>query len=1092
MEKIILAYCVENQLVAAKIALALNGKITTEKVVFDNSTGIEALRRAATSNTHPVLLLLSDNFLKSEKCMNEAQTIVQSLGTAQRLIAVTTEGNYNQNGHLISAPTSFDRVSNVIQYMNYWQDRYLELRRVKADPDDASTNEKIRIIRTISSEVGELLRYLRSTEYYSFDQFEESNYIILYRVLNLPIPEDLGLSQSKAAVHHTVIPAETAVFERKQAQKSQYAPYNNDATTVLEPELALAHDDFDSVHALLAKIAHGGNGNNGNGHSNDNQDDLTPPPVSEDITISANVSSPEMPEIAPSEPVMETLDMSLDIENHDIQVVDNQHLISDFDSRATELINDGLDKPTMLENIIADLKEDRHYHLTDDISTHLDKTVDAVVEEEATSVFNAIEPKPIGNFTLEEILKDDELRELVESRGDKFEKKAARTIIEREEHKLEPIIIHLGQSTGNGNGNGHHSLEHLNVEDDDLVRKIAAEAIDSIDNTPIIHSEIAAEQATDIIENPVAKRDADLHKATEIEDLTTDKTEVMRIFDRAEQADTHFEFEEETPAPVSQMIEISNAQVVENHIIADFIAEITENTEGVATPVIETVEVVEMPVEAAVSEPIVEIAAPVKETIHVTENSISDFHAHHLNTHLDSNDRYRLAAALAQQGKLTEATEQLELLLENDRKNVEAYLLLSYLAEQQGDYTLSLNSLEKVSLLRPDYMGIYYKLGRVTQEHFKKQSRKAMRYFQDAITQEPANADAQYRYAMMLIEQSGDYPKAIEHLNTAINADSQHENAVFELAKAYIHVENRQDGAKWYARATALNPTLKTDTHDEFFHYDEPKIEPEPTPQIVNDNGMTALITGATSGIGRATAEIFARQGYRLILTGRRAERLEETKTYFETTYHNKIHLLNFDVRSLEAVKTAVNSLEEEWRNVDILINNAGLASGFAPIHEGDVSDWELMIDTNIKGLLYMTRAIAPQMVARRKGHIINVGSIAGKEIYPNGNIYIATKHAVDALTRAMRVDLYKYGIRVGQIAPGMVEDTEFALVRFHGDAEKAKIYEDIMPLKASDVAETIFFMVSRPDYVNIQDIVLMGKQQANSILADRSGRSDK
>jgi NADP-dependent 3-hydroxy acid dehydrogenase YdfG len=255
---------------------------------------------------------------------------------------------------------------------------------------------------------------------------------------------------------------------------------------------------------------------------------------------------------------------------------------------------------------------------------------------------------------------------------------------------------------------------------------------------------------------------------------------------------------------------------------------------------------------------------------------------------------------------------------------------------------------------------------------------------------------------------------------------------------------------------------------------------------------MTVMITGATAGIGRATAAIFAQNGYRLVLTGRRNDRLEDIKEDFEATYNNRIQILNFDVRDLEGIKTAVSQLEEDFKHVDILINNAGLASGLSPIHEGDVKDWEVMIDTNIKGLLYVTRAVAPSMVARKKGHIINLSSIAGKEIYPNGNVYIATKHAVDALTKAMRVDLHKFGIRVSQVAPGAVEETEFALVRFHGDVEKAKIYDEFTPLKASDVAKSIYFIASQEDYVNIQDIVLAGTQQAAAAFVDRSGRKDK
>lgn len=249
------------------------------------------------------------------------------------------------------------------------------------------------------------------------------------------------------------------------------------------------------------------------------------------------------------------------------------------------------------------------------------------------------------------------------------------------------------------------------------------------------------------------------------------------------------------------------------------------------------------------------------------------------------------------------------------------------------------------------------------------------------------------------------------------------------------------------------------------------------------------LITGATSGIGKATATLFAKKGYHLIITGRREQRLEEIKFRLNKKYAIKIKTLAFDVRKLAKVKKAYNSLESYWKKIDILVNNAGLASGFDPIHKGNIDDWETMIDTNIKGLLYMTRLITPGMVKRKSGHIINICSTAGHETYPNGNVYCATKHAVDALTKSMRLDLHRYGIKVGQISPGHVEETEFALVRFHGDKKKSKIYEDFIPLNSKDVAETIYFMATRPKHVNIQDIIMMGTQQASSNHIDRSGR---
>ncbi len=252
---------------------------------------------------------------------------------------------------------------------------------------------------------------------------------------------------------------------------------------------------------------------------------------------------------------------------------------------------------------------------------------------------------------------------------------------------------------------------------------------------------------------------------------------------------------------------------------------------------------------------------------------------------------------------------------------------------------------------------------------------------------------------------------------------------------------------------------------------------------------QVVCITGASSGIGKATAFLFAKHGYRLILTGRRRERLAALKIELQEKYQVDVKILVFDIKSNEAVQKAFTSLEDGWNEVDILINNAGLASGLDPIHEGKLDDWEAMIDTNLKGLLYVTRCLSPGMVDRQRGHIINVCSTAGHEVYPNGNVYSATKYAVNALTRSMRLDLYTKGIRVGQVSPGHVEETEFALVRFHGDKEKANIYSNFSPLKASDVAETIYFMASRPPHVNIQDILIMPSQQAGSTFIDRSGR---
>jgi NADP-dependent 3-hydroxy acid dehydrogenase YdfG len=242
-----------------------------------------------------------------------------------------------------------------------------------------------------------------------------------------------------------------------------------------------------------------------------------------------------------------------------------------------------------------------------------------------------------------------------------------------------------------------------------------------------------------------------------------------------------------------------------------------------------------------------------------------------------------------------------------------------------------------------------------------------------------------------------------------------------------------------------------------------------------------AFITGASAGIGEATANTLAREGYHLILNARRADRLEALKTRLEKDHGINVRLCVFDVRSREEVAKAIAALPEEWKKIDVLVNNAGLASGLAPIDEGNMDDWDLMIDTNIKGLLYVTRHIIPLMIARHTGHIVNIGSIAGKETYANGNVYCSTKHAVDALNKSMRIDLLKHEIKVTGIHPGAVE-TEFSIVRFKGDTERArKVYEGFESLVAADVAEAILFAVSRPRHVNINELTIMPLAQAQA-----------
>jgi 3-hydroxy acid dehydrogenase/malonic semialdehyde reductase len=247
-----------------------------------------------------------------------------------------------------------------------------------------------------------------------------------------------------------------------------------------------------------------------------------------------------------------------------------------------------------------------------------------------------------------------------------------------------------------------------------------------------------------------------------------------------------------------------------------------------------------------------------------------------------------------------------------------------------------------------------------------------------------------------------------------------------------------------------------------------------------------ALITGATSGIGEATAILLAKNDFDVIITGRRKDLLEKVRNKIEMETTSKVHTLCFDIRKHSDVREAVQSIPDNWKKISVLVNNAGLAAGLDHIQEGSLEDWDQMIDTNVKGLLYITKEITPLMISNGSGHIINIGSIAGKEVYEKGNVYCATKFAVDALSKGMRIDLVKHNIKVTCIAPGMVE-TEFSMVRFKGDsARAAKVYEGVTPLYGEDIAQAILFAVTRPPHVNIDEILIMPTAQASATIINR------
>ena len=956
MKKVILIYSNENITVANKFKTALTGHSTVESFELSDKNDFKTSGNIILNDvTVPVILIISDNFLKSEACMNNAMQIVQNIGTQKRLIPVTTDGVYrNVGGELSYVHTSFDRVSQVIQYMNFWQERYLHIRSQKTNGVESENADKTKLVRTISSEIGELLRYLRTMEYYTFDQFEATKFNTLYRLLDLDFVAATPTEKQSEKPLASVTSQENIYISNNAGVKEAIKETLSDKKSVFESELVGAK----------AHISDSTNGKN------------------------------------KTSIVAEKLENGFHKEQTNLisEILPTQSIKEAIEEKKTEQMTSNSKPPLTLEALIESIKKE---------SLPVDKIENKTPSDIEDNKILAVKPTVAVSIETQPVVT---------------------TII----HPLTEI--------------GASSTVEAHQEPGLIESTILPEAENSVlhheEKSELIHSEPVQLQ-------PEAKP-IDIH-APLVENSFITEGEIIKT-----------EKKEDMPAELSNQLKKTNDLNGEVHS-ATLSTSLSENNQTVKTK---------------------------KETSTAQTPSL-DTELLRLKTqiesHAENNDlRYQYASLLVENRQFDTATEQLEIILQNDRKHIDSYILLAYIAEQNRDYSLSLNSLEKVMLLQPSYPGIFYKLGTLTQTHFPNHPKKALYYFKESLSNEPNNAAAYFAYAQLLANNAGDPEEVKACYERTIELNPAHAQAHLELAKFYVGGGDKKTASSFYQNAIAFDDKLKSKENDEAFYYEEPKKI------VYRDNGFTVMITGATSGIGKAAATLFAQHGYRLILTGRRAERLASVKTELEETYTNKILTLEFDVRNLESVHKAIEGLETEWQNIDILLNNAGLASGLSPIHEGDVRDWEKMIDTNIKGLLYVTRAVTPGMVARRKGHVINICSTAGKEIYPSGNVYVATKHAVDALTRSMRLDLFRHNVRVSQVAPGMVEDTEFSLVRFHGDAEKAKIYEDIKPLNAADIADTIYYIATRPDHVNIQDVVLMSVQQGSANHFDRSGRNDR
>lgn len=1177
-KKLVLAYHTDNQSIAQKIDQEFSGQGYSFKHITNanGSIGSQVLESAL-----PAIILVSDNFIKSTNCMEKALDWTQKMLKLDLLLPIVIDGQVKnlQTGKMESKETIFQRVSDVIKYMNYWQDQYLDLRkkrRTASAKEEPALSAQLQIVKEVSAEIGEYLRFLKNESPSSFQDFSKDGFATFFQFVKDDTTHKaykLKNNISEEALVDTI--EKPKVEEKKPIVEPAKTQVSEPAISANEPKVLSINDRYKKTTA---------------------KEDEPEIPVFVPATVPpkpavAKINTPEEeePEIPVFKPAV-------------VPERPSNGVKKETETKADDIpVFVPATVPTSQSNG-AKKEEEPTVEKEDDIPVF----VRAVVPDRSKKREEPEEVAPVKAETTE-----DDNQSLVD-----IINASSKQILEeneQEEPEMPPVDLNtlpgmeLLASTEENSTTIAPNLEDdfiKAIEDfgdiDESDMEFEEETVQNLEDfsSQMNHDDekISTDQLNEIVDKVVeeeARMSPDLEENEE-EDLADlinileDNQEVETVVDAAiddtPTSEIMDELLEETtviePLPANFTVETED---IKDQELAQLIAAVesneeTNDTDEIASETVET-STDESPTAATqeINPDLADIFEEEEddqlfmETDGLISRAYQYFEEENWDGGLavledglenkpeDSDLRFQYALALAKhKNNFEKATRQLEILLGFNQQHEEAFFLLGELAELHKDYLMAKNYYDKVADINPDFPEIYYRLGIITNLHFDDQKESAANYLKKAIKKNKLNADAHYRLGILMNEYFENHLKAAKYFKKVLGVQPEHPFANYDLAILYHRLGDRALANIYYQKAVEINPELKTPANDEAFKYDlignmdetlivsneegpeedeltkdmarleakmanlakeenamknqvladlekefagEDEVMEDLYAQEISENPIakvveppkppakTILITGATSGIGRATAELFAENGYRIIMTGRRSERLDILKKDFENRFQSEVKTLPFDVRNVEEVQNAIDSLESEWREIDILLNNAGLAKGTGPIHEGDLHHWEQMIDTNIKGLLYMTRAIVPHMVKNREGHIINIASSAGKEVYPGGNVYCATKHAVDALTRAMRIDLHTHNVRVSQVAPGMVEETEFSLVRYDGDGEKAKIYEDFNPLTARDVAEVIYFVATRPKHVNVQDVLMFGTQQANSIYTNRDGR---
>jgi NADP-dependent 3-hydroxy acid dehydrogenase YdfG/tetratricopeptide (TPR) repeat protein len=1063
----IIAYHPDNQQVATQIRedLAKQGYLVEGRNL--NGTLSTPLRQSVVSPSGAILLLITDNFLKSEQCMNGAMEALQHWADSGQLVPIVADGRYLSIDGTTweSVPTSFERVSNIINYMNYWQDKYLALRKdFKGQEDNPQLEAQIEVTRQVGGEVGEFLRYLRNLRWHSFADFKANNYAAFRQFT------DNG-QEAAESERPTVAPANPNPSGQPQQQslaeiiKASGEELMAENTDIGKPKKAAMEEappiDLNEIPGLdqLRQLDQASHVQIASPKKTDDDEEgvelasllnevLGDDDEGEDFKFVGE--DPDKPEDFNLDSLFDEDDSTVEDNEVDAYLnADEVHLelVSDEDEGLV-LRADGNGHSTpeeVLEHAVLLFDEGKKSEGLD----FLRQTVQLNASDNTMRYYYAYALARYGqDFSnaksqLEVILANDMehtdalflLGELSESQGEYEEAKLNFETVAALQPDFPEVYYRLGMLT----------LQHFEGQEN-----------------------LALEFFKNSVEHNQKNADAQYILATLYNETADDKANAIKHFNLALKYDPahsyanydlallHFSSgDRQVAAEYYQKAIALNPELKSPENDAAFVAPQTGEPQSSEPHQHETI-IAQAP-NAVEEGEVIEEAAQATEQL-AGLNEVAPIQ------NIDDEQDTAIEAAVDNFAALEEFTDAAE--MDEPAEAVNNFAVVEELVDED-----EMDEPAEAIAEAVDNFAAVEQLSEAVE-------------IADAAEEIAAAVEA----GMETLEDS---------IAAAAKAEPASNPTLEDLLEDEIEeTATMPDAAPIAVAKTIADPSNKnfTATLEEILDQEDEMEEDEFVLPLSNDKPVvetkTVLITGATSGIGRATAALFAKHGYRVIATGRRADRLEELKAIFKEKYQSDLITSTFDVRNNDAVAAAIGNLPAEWRQVDILINNAGLSRGLSPIHEGELEHWETMIDTNIKGLLYMTRAIAPLMVKRRSGHIINVASSAGKEVYPGGNVYCATKFAVDALTKSMRLDLYQHNIRVSQVAPGHVEETEFASVRFDGDKDRAaKVYENFQPLRASDVAEVIFFMATRPPHVNVQDVLVFGTQQAGSNFIDRSGR---